>query len=533
VNRVSSFLKNLFRVNPIIVKEIRSRMRGPRAFITLTIILALMGGLMFAMLQIILVNSRYTTVLSPQIGQGMFGALAFLLLFMISAVTPAVTAGAISGEKEKQTYEMLISTPLSPSSILWGKLISALSYVLLLLFAAVPLASVVFIFGGVAPADMLKTLVLLLVIAITFGVLGLFMSALFGRTGRATVASFLTVALLMIGPLFVAGLVGILRQAEPPRWILAPSPISALSAVLASTMGRGGLGDVFFFFGGIFNMGIAPMSQFGIPRPLYHYSLPFFGVLSLILYMVATRLVQPTHRWRLRRKEILAGVGTLVVVIALIVGAFLVSANRYEWAANPNAGMFQQEVFTEVAVPVPAIEVKEGRAIMEPVPPELQAAAGEVTPDSQGQIYAAIASRMYTTDHSMGPDQRPAWPVLYVMSVTDDRAGDPGLPTGNPQQIDPQAQEVLFEHLLKELNVKARLVETKADINIDPQTGAVDGGQGAVITLGNIYPQEDGTVQVSASLYFASEGAGGKTFILAFQDGRWVITGTTGVQWMS
>src|SRR5512135_8741 len=197
-----SVLQNLLRINPIIVKEIRSRMRGPRAFITLTAILLAMGGLMYAMLQLILASTRYTSVLSPQIGQALFATLAFMELFMICAITPAVTAGAISSEKEKQTYEMLMSTPLSPTSILWGKLISALSYVFLLLFAGVPLASIVFIFGGVALSDMLKALLVLLLFAVTFGILGLFMSALFGRTGRATVASFITVVVLMIGPLF-------------------------------------------------------------------------------------------------------------------------------------------------------------------------------------------------------------------------------------------------------------------------------------------------------------------------------------------
>src|SRR5690242_14330269 len=102
---IRSFLTRLFKVNPIIVKEIRSRMRGGRAFITLTLILIAMGGLMFGMLQLILANSRYQTVLSPQIGQSLFAVLAFMELAMICAVTPAVTAGAISGEKEKQTYE--------------------------------------------------------------------------------------------------------------------------------------------------------------------------------------------------------------------------------------------------------------------------------------------------------------------------------------------------------------------------------------------------------------------------------------------
>ena len=243
--RLKTFFQNLFRVNPIIVKEVRSRMRGPRAFITLTVILLGMGGLMYAMLQLILASSRYSSVLSPQVGQTLFAALAFMELFMICAITPAVTAGAISSEKEKQTYEMLMSTPLSPTSILWGKLISALSYIFLLLFAGIPLASVVFIFGGVALSDMLKALLVLIVFAVAFGILGLFMSALFGRTGRSTVASFIAVVLLMVGPLFLAALTGVIRQSEPPRWLLAPSPISTLSAALASSMGQGRFWEYF------------------------------------------------------------------------------------------------------------------------------------------------------------------------------------------------------------------------------------------------------------------------------------------------
>ena len=331
-------LKSLFKMNPIIVKEIRSRMRGPRAFITLTVILVVMGGIMYAILQIILATTRYSTVLSPQVGQTLFAALAYLELFMICVVTPSVTAGAISSEKERLTYEMLMATPLSPSSILWGKLISALSYVFLLLFAAVPLASVVFIFGGVDPREMVKALLLLLVIAVSYGIIGLFMSTLFGRTGRATIASLVVVMGLMLGPLFLAVLVTALRQGgEPPRWILTPSPISALAATLAGSMTTSSGGEFFYILSGIFNFGISPISQTSIPRPLYHYSIPLYLFASIILFMLSTRLLQPTRRWRIRRKELLIGVFVVVGVIGIISAGYLLTASRYEWVSNPNA----------------------------------------------------------------------------------------------------------------------------------------------------------------------------------------------------
>ena len=118
--------------NPIMIKELRSRMRGGRAFLTLTVVLVLMAAFSYVLYQLVLSTMQYSGMpLSPQIGQSLLGGLGLLLLMAIAAVAPAVTAGAISGEQEKLTYEMLLATPMRPASILWGKLVSALSYLFL------------------------------------------------------------------------------------------------------------------------------------------------------------------------------------------------------------------------------------------------------------------------------------------------------------------------------------------------------------------------------------------------------------------
>ena len=118
-------------------------MRGGCAFATLTGALILLAVCGYAIYRIALVAMRYTTTpLSPQIGQIFFAGLVFTELMIIAVITPSVTAMSISGEKEKQTYEMLLATPLSPGSILWGKLVAAMSYVFLL-FLPPSLASLV------------------------------------------------------------------------------------------------------------------------------------------------------------------------------------------------------------------------------------------------------------------------------------------------------------------------------------------------------------------------------------------------------
>lgn len=58
-------------------------------------------------------------------------------------------------------------------------------------------------------------------------------------------------------------------------------------------------------------------------------------------------------------------------------------------------------------------------------------------------------------------------------------------------------------------------------------------GHGAMVTLGNISPQADGTVHVPASIHVADLAATGLTYVLQKVDGVWVVKGNTGVQWVS
>jgi len=386
MKRIQSWL----RVNPIIVKELRSRMRGPRAFITLTVTLLLSGAAMFGMLQLVtaLSNQYGGTVLSAQIGQMLLTALVFLELAMICAITPTITAGAISGEREKQTYEMLQATPLRPASLVWGKLFSALSYVFLLLFAAIPLASIVFIFGGVVLRDMLKALLVLIVLAVAFGTLGIFMSALFGRTGRATVVTFLVVLALVFVPMVIGFATALIPNATQARWLLAASPIGLLLSTLELSTGSGGMMDLFSILGGYWLGSIVtPVSTTSVPRPLYHYGVPFYAGLTLILYLLTTRLVQPARRWKLTRREWITTLGTLVLFAALLTGAFYATASRYEWArlGTGDGAATEAPIFVGPAMPggvmsTGVVEVTVDPAVLQPTPTPFETPTPQATP---------------------------------------------------------------------------------------------------------------------------------------------------------
>jgi len=152
-------------------------------------------------------------------------------------------------------------------------------------------------------------LIVLLSTAVMLGTIGIFMSTWLKRSGRATIASYLIVLALLGAPTVVYGIIGVIRQAEPPRWLLVPSPINALFSAIAPSTSLGNsalsmIGSLGMLLGG--NIG-AMISTNSIPRPLYHYTLPLYGVVSLVLYLFATRLIRPARRWNLKAKDMLLG----------------------------------------------------------------------------------------------------------------------------------------------------------------------------------------------------------------------------------
>lgn len=195
-------------ITAIMVKELRGRMRGRRAFISVTIYTLIVAGFAWMVGRILEETARQNFGFSPQyqsasIGRGIFVALMFLQTLMISVLAPASTAGTISGERERQTLDLLAVTPISSVAIVVGKLFSALTWVFILILASVPVSALVFVYGGVAPDDLLRGYIMLFVTAIAFGALGIFFSALIRRSGAATGLTFVSVIVATVGLTFI------------------------------------------------------------------------------------------------------------------------------------------------------------------------------------------------------------------------------------------------------------------------------------------------------------------------------------------
>ncbi len=177
--------------NPVAIKELRGRMRGRRAFATLSLYLLVMSSLV-ALVYLGFTSSTggASTVIAREAGKGIFAAVLAVQGFLVTFIGPSFTAGAISGERERQTYDLLQTTLLSPRSFVLGKLISALSYVFLLVLVSIPLQSLAFLLGGLSLAELVISQAVILVAAVTFALWGLLCSAALRTTLAATVATF-------------------------------------------------------------------------------------------------------------------------------------------------------------------------------------------------------------------------------------------------------------------------------------------------------------------------------------------------------
>lgn len=191
--------------NPIVLKELRGRMRGARAFAVMTVYLLLMSGFT-TLLYIIASSTRDISGFSTggQIGRTLFVGIVGIELFLVTFIAPAFTAGAISGERERQTYDLLRTTMLPPRALVTGKLFSALAYVFLLLIAAIPLQSIAFLFGGVTEGEVILAFIILMVTSIMLGAVGIFFSARTERTLAANITTYAFTLTVTIGlPLVV------------------------------------------------------------------------------------------------------------------------------------------------------------------------------------------------------------------------------------------------------------------------------------------------------------------------------------------
>lgn len=187
------------KVNPIYKKEVKVSSRSMR----LPMILMVFNGVLAAAALLNMYSVLYRVWTTAEIQYSgfleMYVFVAAVEFAMLLFIMPAVAAGSISGERERQTFNILLSTQTTPRQIIRGKMMASLSNMFLILIASFPVIALVFVYGGITWKDLLFLFSHFIITALLTAGIGLFCSALFRRTILSAAASYGATALLVGG----------------------------------------------------------------------------------------------------------------------------------------------------------------------------------------------------------------------------------------------------------------------------------------------------------------------------------------------
>lgn len=185
--------------NPIISREMKVRMRFARAF-------WLQGAYLLFLIAIVSMAYHFIVAIQPlrhpaelqERLQVFYYTLLYSLVGIVVLIAPALTASAISFERERRTLDLLLTTPLRPMQILFGKLLASYAFLLLLLVLSMPVVTVCIIVGGATVGDLLATFGMVAFSTLHLCAFALYCSACNRSSGVATFWAYLGVAGILL-----------------------------------------------------------------------------------------------------------------------------------------------------------------------------------------------------------------------------------------------------------------------------------------------------------------------------------------------
>ncbi|SEN54839.1 ABC transporter permease [Lihuaxuella thermophila] len=281
--------------NPVLAKEFQWRMRAKKTPWIIFFYLFIMGGIILSFLFLFKKSQNW---FDPNESIYLFTGLSLVQLMMLAFVIPGITAGLVSGERERQTLPILLTTTLSSSKIVLSKWVASLSFMVLLIIASLPLYIIVFLFGGISPDHVVKVFGHFFVTMIFLGSMGIFFSSLIKRTGLATVMAYVTVALIGIGLLIALYLILTIHYSLHPP-VQSPASAPVIAEILAGL--HPGITLIYAMYSDFDFGGLKPVIN------LYDFYLVTYSVLSVLLLIGSVYFLSPVRfkvwKWVFRPKN--------------------------------------------------------------------------------------------------------------------------------------------------------------------------------------------------------------------------------------
>lgn len=129
----------------------------------------------------------------------LFKGMSYLQLGLVALLSPIFTAGAITQEKDSQTYDILLATPLTNGQIVLGSLLSRVFFVVALLVSGIPIFAITQIFGGVAIKSIVYSFLIAASTAMVTGAMAMTIATFKIGTRRTMFSFYLFIVIYLVG----------------------------------------------------------------------------------------------------------------------------------------------------------------------------------------------------------------------------------------------------------------------------------------------------------------------------------------------
>jgi len=210
--------------NPILRREFSSSARSLRTNLLLWGYLILLSSAL-----LLLWPSGGVLSVASDSGRRIFTLFFSVNLTLLILLVPAFTATAIPSERENNTFAGLFMTLLSPFEIMWGKLAASIAVLVFLALFSLPIASVCSLTGGISPSFTFKVVSVIVLAALSYGMMGLACGSLCLRSSTAIIANYVLILVFAGATWLPAALLGdLIGFQDSLQTIRSFSPFDAL-----------------------------------------------------------------------------------------------------------------------------------------------------------------------------------------------------------------------------------------------------------------------------------------------------------------
>ncbi|HET6248418.1 MAG TPA: ABC transporter permease subunit [Tepidisphaeraceae bacterium] len=237
---IAEYFWRLLPANPILLRVVQMNGKRRRDLLIRCAYLGLLIGVVIISLMSGNASTGNLSELAKS-SSSLFQVLSYCQLGLVALLAPIFTAGAITAEKDSQTYDILLATPLSNGQIVLGSLMSRLFFVIALLISGIPIFSITQIFGGVAIVAIVQSFLIAAATAIVTGAVAMAIAVLKVGTRRTIFSFYLFIVVYLAGtfmldqvPYFKIAVFDPVSKAMVPSrtsWMTGLNPFLALRTI--------------------------------------------------------------------------------------------------------------------------------------------------------------------------------------------------------------------------------------------------------------------------------------------------------------